>query len=398
MAGKSLNQAYQDNALQRPDVDTEGNVQQLANGGSKVLPGYNPDNPYTRSAQKARYLKEGGGPSEQMEQQAETVSDEKRLKEKSDDLKGLEEQAEKLDEQAVERAPDQPEMAADETSLERERRRVRQEMLEQAEQMDELHKTLDEKLDKALAAEAQRGKDLYAIENRKKNTLDYARSVYGDEADVDYIMDSAHGANVKASQKSADAWKDVNKTLKDIDQANKGDGKPEDEKDDDGKVTVMTPSGRVRSMDRDVAQAMEQYTDRSRGDAALEAAAAGYTQESDAENKYENFEFTRDEEEKLKELQRRMEENDKKAADFEAKAPQSMTQEEYQELRERRLKEYGDPSAGIVPDYVMTKEGVYTWNGRELPSAMSSYEMMEYQREQEGMGYRQQQKDQQYGG
>ena len=88
---------------------------------------------------------------------------------------------------------------------------------------------------------------------------------------------------------------------------------------------------------------------------------------------HEDLEFTRDEKEKLAELQRLVNETDKQASRFEEKAPEAMTPEEYAQYnRERRFKEYGYPDAGVSYDYQLTKEGMYTWNGRPLPSAMSS--------------------------
>jgi hypothetical protein len=106
------------------------------------------------------------------------------------------------------------------------------------------------------------------------------------------------------------------------------------------------------------------------------------------ENKYENFEFTRDEEAKLRQLQEKMNENDRQAQQFEDRAPESMTQEEYNVInRERRFREYGDPSRDVDFQYVMTKEGIYEWNGRPLPSAMSSPTMireMEQQKQADG--------------
>ena len=161
---------------------------------------------------------------------------------------------------------------------------------------------------------------------------------------------------------------------------------------------MLTPSGQVRDMDPDVADAMVAYTGKSH-DGLMEKAAAGFMDgiedaddrlkdDDKRENKYENFEFTRDEEEKLRQLQEKMNENDRRAQQFDDKAPESMSQEEYNVInRERRFKEYGDPSRNVDFQYVMTKEGVYEWNGRPLPSAMSSPTMireMEQQKQADG--------------
>lgn len=63
------------------------------------------------------------------------------------------------------------------------------------------HEALEEALDAAIAAEKELGKQLYAIENVKKNTLTAANCVYGDGADFKNIIESANGAKIKAVEK-----------------------------------------------------------------------------------------------------------------------------------------------------------------------------------------------------
>lgn len=232
------------------------------------------------------------------------------------------------------------------------RQRIAIEQQQEIVRADELHKVLEAKLDAAIAIEKQQAQRLYDIENRKKNTLDYARSVYGDEADIDYIMGSAKQAQTDAYAASA---KQMESAARDIDEKAK----------DSSQVGVLMPDGRVCGMDRDVALAMELYSERSR-QGIMEQIAAGIA----PQRKFEAFEFTRNEEEKLRQLYEQIEKNSRQQAAFEEKAPASMTQEEYNEYnRQRRFKEYGYPQGY---EYVMTNEGLYEWNGRPLPSAMSS--------------------------
>lgn len=341
-----------------------GGFEEYRNRKGKVLPGYNPVNPYEAASHDARYLQEQSSMTASMEEQVETPEEEKTLEEKK--LENPDEAKEEEMTDDVEYAEDVPESEL--TPEERERRRIERVQIMESE-LEERHKELDAKIDAALAAEKQRAKDLYAIENRKKNTMDYAEKVYGDEADLDYIVNSARGARDKATERAQDLSRQLTEKVDGV----------LHQKDT---VTVLMPDGTTRVMDRDVAEAMRLYTDKSHS-SVLEQAAAGLAgvEVMDRtqggfdryQNKYEEFQLTRNEEEKLAELQRRMAENDKQAAKFEQQAPKTLSQQEYDTCnRERRLKEYGDPSANLTYDYVVTKEGVYEWNGRPLPSAMSS--------------------------
>lgn len=341
-----------------------GSFEEYRNRKGKVLPGYNPVNPYEAASHDARYLQEQSSMTASMEEQVETPEEEKTLEEKK--LENPDEAKEEEMTDDVEYAEDVPESEL--TPEERERRRIERVQIMESE-LEERHKELDAKIDAALAAEKQRAKDLYAIENRKKNTMDYAEKVYGDEADLDYIVNSARGARDKATERAQDLSRQLTEKVDGV----------LHQKDT---VTVLMPDGTTRVMDRDVAEAMRLYTDKSHS-SVLEQAAAGLAGVEVVDrtqggfdryqNKYEEFQLTRNEEEKLAELQRRMAENDKQAAKFEQQAPKTLSQQEYDTYnRERRLKEYGDPSANLTYDYVVTKEGVYEWNGRPLPSAMSS--------------------------
>ena len=345
-----------------------GNFEEYRNRKGKMLPGYTP----SVGGSKAQYLSETPGESEQYLEQTKSQAE----KEAEDDAELTEERTEEYDKQvsgdtvAIE---EELYVTTDEREqIERVRRRNREMML----QMQERHERLRDKLDKAIAAEYQRRKDLYAIENTKKNTLDYAYKVYGDQADVEAIFDSAAGAKREASPEIRSL----------SDQISFGIDNKLHNKDE---VTVVTETGHVRVMDRELAEAMQLYTERKSSNPMLERAAAGYDEYRDtysdtyALNKaetaeadryiHEDFEFTRDEEEKLAELQRLVNETDKQASKFEDKTPQTMTPEEYAQYnRERRFKEYGYPDAGVNYDYQLTREGMYEWNGRPLPSAMSS--------------------------
>ena len=341
-----------------------GSFEEYRNRKGKVLPGYNPVNPYEAASRDARYLQEQSSMTASMEEQVETPQEEKTLEERS-----LENPDEVREEQmAADVAYDEEVPESELTPEERERRRRERVILMESE-LEERHKALEKKIDAALAAEKQRAKDLYAIENKKKNTMDYANKVYGDEADLDYIVNSARGARDKATERAQDMSRQLSEKVDGV----------LHQRDT---VTVLMPDGTTRVMDRDVAEAMRLYTDKSHS-SVLEQAAAGLAGVEVVDrtqggfdryqDKYEEFQLTRNEEEKLAELQRRMAENDKQAKKFEEKAPETMSQQEYNAYnRERRLKEFGDPSASLTYDYVVTKEGVYEWNGRPLPSAMSS--------------------------
>lgn len=341
MAGKTLGEIV---ASQQA---AEGNVgEEYMNRQGKSLPGYNPVNPYEASTVGAKYLQEV--PEEEFQMQDD-----------ADDFELPEEEEEE------EAAPADELDALPEEQLTDEQREARQRrwieiQRQQSVELEERHKELMAKLDKALAEEEQRAKDLYAIENRKKNTLDYARRVYGDSADVEKIMDSADSARTVASKEVHGLTGMISAQMDAALHKN-------------NMVTVLMPNGQVRMMDKDVAEALSLYTGKTR-EGMIEAAAAGVT---DLDNKLDEFQLTRNEEEKLAELQRRIAENDRQAARFEQKAPETMSQEEYNAWnRDRRFKEFGYPDAGISCDYVMTREGVYEWNGRPLPSAMSSPSMM----------------------
>ena len=382
MAGKTLEESWKSQPWTSSD---DGDFEEYRNRKGKVLPGYNPVDPYEAADRGARYLNEQGHATAQMEEQAETefekaAENEKKLKPMAED------EPQYADEKNPELAgPEELESSLDDPEVQGRRQRRLAVMQQENANLDELHKQLNEKLDKALLAEDERAKMQYLIENKMKNTMDYASDVYGVDADLGYIAHSADEAKFDASKESKKLMKDIDDTMKDIHEESK-------------KVQVLTPSGQVRDMDPDVADAMVAYTGKSH-DGLLEKAAAGFMDgleevnglkqgDDGHENKYENFEFTRDEEAKLRQLQEKMNENDRQAQQFDDKAPESMTQEEYNVInRERRFREYGDPSRNVDFQYVMTKEGVYEWNGRPLPSAMSSPTMireMEQQKQADG--------------
>lgn len=382
MAEKTLEESWKSQPWSSSD---DGDFEEYRNRKGKVLPGYNTADLYDSADRGARYLNEQSKATAQMEEQAETefekaVDEEKRLKPMAEDAPQY------ADEQHPELAGPPQEEPNDDPEVVTKRRKRLAVAQQRSADLDQLHKELNEKLDAALQAEEQRSKDLYQIENKKKNTMDYAMDVYGDQADLDYISKSAGNAKFDASKPTKKLTSEIKEKMDEIQEESK-------------KVNVLTPSGDVREMDPDVADAMVAYTGKSH-DGLLEKAAAGLTfgleeldqqsakNDQNTENKYENFEFTRDEEEKLRKLQEKIAENDKEARRFEDIAPESMTQEEYNVYnRDRRLREYGDPSRDVDFQYVMTKEGVYEWNGRPLPSAMSSPAMvreMEQQKQADG--------------
>ena len=314
------------------------------------------------------------------ERQREEAEREKEENEKRQEQERQEEQSKEYgDEESPSRRGEEYDDEYEER-VAREKRRVAQ-MQQQEAVLEKKHEELGKALEKALYAETVRAKTMYRIENQKKNTLDYAQAVYGDNADVSAIMNSADKAIVQSGKGTQKAYKEVSEKMKDL------------YGEHDKMVTMLSEGGEVREMPEAVADALTAYNGNSRKgmlDAALSGELSGYGEKlAAAKSKYENFEFTRNEEEKLRELQRRIAENDKKAAQFRSKAPKSMTQEEYAEmLRERRFKEFGDPSKGVVPDYVFTKEGVYTWNGRKLPvDGLSPEYLQEMQKQAQEPSY-----------
>ena len=374
MAGKTLEEAWNSQSWNGND---DGSFEEYRNRKGKILPGYNPIDQHESANRAARYLSEQSNATAQMEEQAETAFE--KVAEEEKKLKPMSEDEPQYADEANPELPgmDQLEVNDDPEAVARRRKMLAINQQKQA-NLEELHKELNEKLDAALIAEEQRTKDMYNIENTKKNTLDYAIAHYGEQADVDLIAESANNAKHQAGKASKKLGKEINEKIDEI-------------KEESKKVNVLTPSGQVREMDPEVADAMVAYTGRSH-DGLMEKAASGVlsgitdmTKPSEEnENKYENFEFTRDEEEKIRKLQEKIAENDKEAQRFEDIAPESMSQEEYNEYnRERRFREYGDPSRNVDFQYVMTKEGMYEWNGRPLPSAMSSPTMV---REMEKQG------------
>lgn len=344
------------------------------NAHKKVLPGYHPVGQEEALDQQAQYLQEEVDATEQMQEQNATEADAQRETEEEmlHDKSAEEELVPAEDESAPEFESDiDGKKELQEVEQEQIQRRVQRNLVIEQNSLEERHRRIMAKLDAALMAERQRANDLYAVENTKKNTLDYALQVYGDNADVNYIMESAAGAK---EQVSPDMTKMSNRLSMEIDNFIH----------DKDQVLVASQNGPARVMDREVAEVMAVYTSKSHkgflatlvaglsvDDPTAEAQYAGLS--DDIASKYEQFVFTRDEEAKLRELQAMMAENDKAQRRFEEKTSEAMPQTEYDEARrERRLKEYGDPTYGMQYDYLFANEGVYKWNGRQLPSAMSS--------------------------
>lgn len=344
------------------------------NAHKKVLPGYHPVGQEEALDQQAQYLQEEVDATEQMQEQNATEADVQRETEEEmlHDKSAEEELVPAEDESAPEFESDiDGKKELQEVEQEQIQRRVQRNLVIEQNSLEERHRRIMAKLDAALMAERQQAKDLYAVENTKKNTLDYALQVYGDNADVNYIMESAAGAK---EQVSPDMTKMSNRLSMEIDNFIH----------DKDQVLVASQNGPARVMDREVAEVMAVYTSKSHkgflatlvaglsvDDPTAEAQYAGLS--DDIASKYEQFVFTRDEEAKLRELQAMMAENDKAQRRFEEKTSEAMPQTEYDEARrERRLKEYGDPTYGMQYDYLFANEGVYKWNGRQLPSAMSS--------------------------
>ena len=353
-------------------TDADPGDKQFANTGSKVLPGYNPESAKTRSVDEDRSL-EGeiltDGVSEQEEQVSMEKSDEEALKEKSDELEGLQMAEPEVE---PEEAPPEEEAIAPETAEESEAAVIRTEIYRQTqrrmtrEEIAQRHKQLSAKLDRAIAAEKYRAAEMRAVENKKKNTLDYALKVYGDDADVAFIMNSAERAKSGLNRSSQTAMADLQASMKDA-------AKDADE------VMFLTESGHVRMMDRDVAEAMQQYMAEQKQPSLMEQAAAGFELEQTTRTETQYFQLNQGEVEKIQQLYSDIEEHDKEDDAFTQKTPSTMTDQEYdqamQDQRERRLKEYGDPSRDVY--YMRDHEITYGQIGpdgkfREYPTAVSS--------------------------
>lgn len=278
---------------------------------------------------------------------------------------------------------DEPDPTVSDAELE-ERLRLQREVEHHEEaELDAKRKELDAKIDKALAMERDTAKRQYAIENHKKNTLTRAVGVYGGKADLEAIQDSAEAAKAKTapdvSGLSAVISLDIQNKLH------------HDE------VIVRTADGGFRVMDRDVAEALRMYTNKGRNASRsiMDVLAHGRNDDSLTEEmeSYPEFEaqqvgagtedteyfLDRHEEEKLEALRNSIMENDRRERQFEQLTPDGLEEEEYQSIAERRFAKYGYPS-GLT--YIMTTDYVYVYNGRSLPSAMSSQSIIQAEREE----------------
>lgn len=141
------------------------------------------------------------------------------------------------------------------------------------------HDALMNALDNAIAAEKELGKQLYAIENNKKNNM------AGNDIDYEAVITSANGAKMKAAEKPNMLVGDVNDKLTELESA-----------------------------------------------ASQAAIGRGIMSLIDGEN---GFNFTEDEREKIDVLRDVIEDNKEADAVFTAKAPSGMDEEEYKEEMDR---------------------------------------------------------------
>lgn len=220
-----------------------------------------------------------------------------------------------------------------------------------------------------------------AIENTKKNALDYAVAVYGDDADLGSIVsgaDRAQSANRKEITGTAGL---VSHGI------NKGLGLTDD-------VIVRTPNGAAVPMRRSVAVAMDVYSHGGKAAGpgmgtlfqdyviakdpafAKEMQAAGdWGKGLDAR---EQLKCSQAEMQQLTELQSVIREYDSGIGKFAAERSRGFTQDEYESKglggreAERRL-----PAGGAYEQYVFTKEGTYEYNGRKLPDAYANVKAKE---------------------
>lgn len=211
-----------------------------------------------------------------------------------------------------------------------------------------------EKIKREIDIERERAKLLYVMENSRKNTIDYARSRYGDKADISSIQQSY---DIMANNIDPKIYNITDMISMSIDNKLHG----------DSCVKMLMPNGSVRLMDADVAFAMSELSDkidflkRNANMAAVESdgLASNYT--------VEDIKC-------LSELSNLMDENIKRQEAFEYKDPRS-GELEIQSKRNERLRKIGLPTLAMDYDYVYNLNETTKHNDRPLPSAMDSYEM-----------------------
>lgn len=228
------------------------------------------------------------------------------------------------------------------------------------------------RIDRQMKEFSEQAKTAQAIERERKNTIDYALSAYGEDADLTYIADKA----AKSQQVNAKAMVGPLAGLSfKVNQKLSG-----------GKDSlVKMPNGMMVEMDSGVAAVLD-MPEKDKGKtmaglftgyvkehdptfmAAIEAAGGAGSLEKNGE-----LQFSPVEEQQIRKSWRGVTRAQEEQARFEAKPTDLLTPKQYQELgldpneaRERRLSEYGDPSARLQIMYSHERE----YNGRRLPEPL----------------------------
>lgn len=210
----------------------------------------------------------------------------------------------------------------------------------------------------------------YVIERNRKDTIDYAMAAYGEDADLQGISDRAMVAQQVNSKEMTGPFVGLSFGI--------------NQKLSGGRDSlVRLPNGQQVEMDSQVAAVLDMPEDRK--GSTMAGLFAGYVRENDpgfmaaiesaggtvglARNS--ELQFSRNEEQKLKQLWDKVVEAQKDTMDYEAKPMDQLSPKEYEALgldpaaaRRRRLMEHGDPSAGL--DIIYSHEEEY--NGRRLPT------------------------------
>lgn len=243
--------------------------------------------------------------------------------------------------------------------------RIREVQIAQDMAKESQKKDLLSKIQAEIQSEQERAKLLFAMENARKNAIDAARATYGEKADIGAIQKSYDMMANHLDPKMNDVTDMISMSI--------------DNKLSDGdRVKVLMPNGSIRSMDADVVFAMSELSHSTVSAKKENDNTADVTDELRSEVTYSQAEI-----DAIRNLQDLMEQNAKKQAMFEYKAPNS-GEVEIKSMRDRRAL----PTVARDYDYIYRMQENLQYKGRQLPSAMSSYTMMtEMQASGKSYGY-----------
>lgn len=227
-------------------------------------------------------------------------------------------------------------------------------------QMESKKTELLQKIEAEIAIEQERAKLLYIMENSRKNAIDSARAKYGEKADIRSIQQSYDMLANNLDPKINDVTDMISMS---IDNALHG----------QSRVRMLMPNGSMRSMDADVAFAMSELSSNAvfKKSSGIADTNDEITQELQNDGAYSAAEVRA-----VCELQDLMSMNAQKQATFEYKDPKS-GEVDVKSVRDKRFREIGLPTVAMDYDYVYHLDETMQHNGRQLPSAMSSYTMQQ---------------------